>query len=384
MENQRLFMELVSVAVCGKEPTEQLKGACTPEALEAVYSIGMKHDLAHLIGQAAEKLQLKEGQILQKSKNAAMQVLLRHTRQEYAFRTACGILEKGEIPFIPLKGSVLRQWYPEPWLRTSCDIDILVRENQLSQAKDLLEQEGWKSLGQTSHDINLLSPQGVHLELHFSTIEDYISPKSKAVMEHIWQWATPMPEKQYRMEIPDRLFYFYHMAHMAKHLLNGGCGIRSFLDVWVLNHCVAFDPAERTALLQKGDLTAFARASEKLSEIWFSGEEMDALSLSFQKVVLSGGIYGTVENRVSLQEGKAGGKLQLAMKRIFLPYDIMKYRFPVLQKHRWLLPVYQPVRWLQLLFGGGVKRSVTELKTTAQVSPETQASVRMLLEYLNL
>ena len=35
-------------------------------------------------------------------------------------------IKKVQIPFLPLKGSVIRQYYPEPWMRTSCDIDILV------------------------------------------------------------------------------------------------------------------------------------------------------------------------------------------------------------------------------------------------------------------
>ena len=36
-------------------------------------------------------------------------------------------LNDAQIPFIPLKGAVLRQLYPAPELRSSSDIDVLVK-----------------------------------------------------------------------------------------------------------------------------------------------------------------------------------------------------------------------------------------------------------------
>jgi hypothetical protein len=50
---------------------------------------------------------------------------------KHEFERICLVLEKAKIPHIPLKGSVLRKLYKEPWLRTSCDIDILVQEETL-------------------------------------------------------------------------------------------------------------------------------------------------------------------------------------------------------------------------------------------------------------
>ena len=379
-----IFLELTGVAVCERKPTEALQQACTAEALEAAYVLAAHHDLAHLVGQGAAKLQLADSPSLQKCKKVAMRALVRQTRQEIAFQSICRVLEQGQIPFIPLKGSVLRQWYPETWMRTSCDIDILIREEDLPRAQTGLEGANWSFQSQTSHDWCFVSAEQVHLELHYSTIEDYVSDKGKKIMDGIWQDARPVAGKQYHMEISDGLFYYYHMAHMAKHFVHGGCGVRSFLYVWVLNHRVDFSTGQREQFLEMGGLTAFARAAEKLSEIWFSGEPMDEMSQRLQAFVLSGGTYGTVENRVSLQQGKEGGKLRFALKRIFLPYEILKYDFPVLQKHKWLTPVFHVVRWLRLLFCGGVKRSVSELQTVAEVSEEKRKEIGMLLRYLEL
>lgn len=384
MDGWQLLFELIGVAVCGKAPTEALKQACTPEALEAAYSIGTAHDLAHLVGQGAGKLQLADSEPMQKSKKAAMYALFRHTRQEFACQSACMILEQGKIPFIPLKGSVLRQWYPEGWMRTSCDVDILVRERELTQARSLLEAKNWRYIKSSSHDISLLSPEGVHLELHHTTLEDCISEAGAAIMAEIWQDAKPVAGREYQMVISDGLFYYYHMAHMAKHFLAGGCGIRSFLDIWILNHRIDFDPVPRTALLERGGLTAFAKAAEKLSEIWFSDQPMDEMSQCFQAFVLNGGTYGTLGNQVSLQQAKKGSRFRFLWERIFLPYSFLKYSYPVLQKHKWLTPVFWVVRWFRLLFGGKVAVSVEELKKSAEVTEDTQAAARTLLHYLEL
>lgn len=384
METAQLLFRLIRVAVCGDAPAQELKTACTPEALEQVFAMAARHDLAHLAGQGASKLQLADSEPLQKCKKAAMQAFMRHARQEYTYQKVCALLEQTQIPFIPLKGSVLRANYPEGWMRTSCDMDILVHEEALEQASALLEQNGWTFRAKTSHDLAFSSADGVHLELHYSTIEDYVSEAGKKIMEGIWDDATPLPGKQYHMVISDPLFYYYHMAHMAKHFVHGGCGIRTFLDIWILNHRMEFDPAARNALLEEGKLSAFARGAEALAECWFSGAPMDENALTFQNFVLSGGTYGTVQNRVTLQQEQKGGKLKYALERIFLPYDILKHQFPVLQTHKWLTPVFHLVRWFRLIFCGGMKRSVHELKTTAAVSDDAQAAVQTLLKHLEL
>ena len=36
-----------------------------------------------------------------------------------ALLRGCAVLEEAKIPYIPLKGTVLRDYYPEAWMRTS-------------------------------------------------------------------------------------------------------------------------------------------------------------------------------------------------------------------------------------------------------------------------
>ena len=385
MNAEKVFLALLRAEVCGEAVKQSVTDACTPEMLSAVYTLANRHDLAHLVGQAASKLGLPESEPLTKCKQAAMQAVYRYVQLNYEYQQICKTLEEAEIPFIPLKGSVLRDYYPEPWMRTSCDIDVLVKEVDLNSAvKVLVEKLGYRSGGRGWHDVALSSSSGVHLELHFATVEEGRARKSQEVLQNIWNDAKPKAAETYHCCMSDEMFYFYHIAHMAKHLENGGCGVRSFLDLWLLNHKLKDNRQKREVLLSRGELLQFANAAEKLSEVWFSELDADTMCQYFEKFVLGGGQFGNVENMVAANRAKQSGELAYILSRLFLPYSHMKRKYPILNKHKWLTPFFQVIRWINLLFKGGVKRSVHELQVNAAVSREEEMSAGKLLEYLGL
>lgn len=385
MHTEQLLFGLIRIAVCGESVSETVKTACTDEALQKVTALAIRYDLSHLVGLAVSKLGLKETETTKRCTQLPMQAMFRYVQLSYQYEAICKTLEEGKIPFIPLKGSVLRAWYPEPWMRTSCDMDILVREESVDAASRLLQDKlQYTYSGRSLHDIALSTPGGEHLELHYSTLEDDEPAKIRQIMEGIWKDARPVEGKQYHLEISDSLFYYYHMAHMAKHIDIGGCGIRPLLDVWVLNHRLTHNRQEREALLEEGGLLTFARAAENLSEVWFSGKEADTLSLQLQEFILSGGNYAGVENRVAIAHAKGDGKGSYVMGRLFLPFDVMKGYYPVLQKHKWFLPFCHIARWCKRLFDGGLSRSARELKANAAVSQDKKLSVGQLLKQLEL
>lgn len=103
--------------------------------------------------------------------------------------------------------------------------------------------------------------------------------------------------------MPDEYFYFYHIAHMAKHFVGtGGCGIRPFLDIWILNNRINFDREKRANLLSDGELDVFAKQAELLAEIWFGTAEHTEITKQMEEYILRGGVYGTNENRITVQQ----------------------------------------------------------------------------------
>lgn len=389
MENM-LLMQMLSWQVCGGEAPKHSADEVSPETLEALLAISERHDLAHIVGQALEKLGwLKEDQISQIFRQLPMQALRRYVRLNFAYEQIGKVFQEGQIPYIPLKGSVLRNYYPAPWMRTSCDIDILVHPEDMTRGMKLLQDKlGYKTKDgmKTDHDVSLFSPEGVHLELHFDALSlRYAKKETWELIQKIWELAEPSQEGSFRYCLPDALFYFYHIAHMALHFETGGCGVRALLDLWILNHRVDHDAQKRLQMLCQGGLEAFGNAAMQLSEFWFSGITPDQQVLSMGDYILRAGVYGDKENRAALGQAKMGGKLKyLIFRRVFMPYDHLKAEYPVLQKHKWLTPLYQVVRWLRMLSHGGLGRTVRELQANAQVEISGSRNVAELLEYLQL
>lgn len=386
MENrgQKLFFHLIASAVSGC-PLSAEEGVLYDSAmLPEMTALARYHDLTHLLALGLRNnglLTLENGELEKEIFHAAF----RFEQLNYELTSICRTLERAQVPFIPLKGSVLRQYYPEPWMRTSCDIDVLVREEDLDRATAALADAlDYRIETKSAHDVQIFTPSGQHIELHFNLIEDHRIKGASAILNRVWDAAVPCGGWTYQYEMPDELFYFYHIAHMAKHVENGGCGIRPFLDIWVLMHYVPHDRDRREQLLADGGLSAFARQAERLTEIWFGTGMHDDTTRCLEQYILSGGVYGNLVNQISVQQVKRGGKLRYACSRIWLPYETMRVYYPSLDGKPKRLPLYELYRWGRLLFCGGAARSVNELRLNSRISNECTANVRELLSALGL
>ena len=386
MNTQQVLFALIRNVICEETVSEDIKCACTAEMLEGVYTLAAKHDLAHLVGQAVSKLDLPDSEILDKCKKSAMHALMRYMQLNYEYEQVLKTLEQAKTPFIPLKGAVLRADYPEPWMRTSCDVDILVQEQQLDTAVAALTKVlGYTAGGRGDHDVTLRSATGFYLELHYDTIQQrYDETGSRTVLAEIWQNAQPKEAGSCHYVLSDEMFYFYHIAHMSKHFRTGGCGIRTFLDVWILDR-KPHDGKAREALLARGGLTKFAQGARKVAEYWFSGENPDIMTQVVSDYILRSGVYGDNANRAAVGQAKMGGKLRyLLTRRVFMPYDFLKAEYPVLHKHKWLTPMYQVVRWGRMLVSGGLGRTVREVRANVSVNKDSVCTVSDIVKYLGL
>lgn len=371
--------------LCGETLSVEEKNAVTPEILSALYKLSKAHDLAHLVCDALDKNGvLQEGGAAYERFNQQRQLAVcRYEQIDYEYKRVLQALEEAKIAHMPLKGAITRELYPEPWMRTSCDIDILIAPQDIKAAAKLLcEELGYKQSGRTAHDVSLYSGGGVHLELHHDLIEG--EDEMQGVLKRVWELSAPAADKTYCYEMPDELFYFYHIAHMAKHFAEGGCGVRPFLDLWLLDNRAQRDEEKRAELLAEGGLTRFAGVARAISQAWLSGGEKDALAQKTEAFVLGGGVYGSLENRVAVQQVKKGGKLRYAFSRVFLTYEELRLQYPVLDEKKWLTPVCEVRRWFRLAFCGRAKRSMKEFSVNASVTDETRRETDELLRALGL
>ena len=321
-----------------------------------------------------------------------MSIVFKVQQISYELLRVCEIFENNEIDHMPLKGSVLRKLYPEAWMRNSCDIDILVRPENLDEAVALLvDNLNCKDIKRTPHDVSMWTENGVHLELHFDLLEKDIKKNGKYLrkcsfdcLSQIWESAILQEGKKHHYLMTDSMFYFYHIAHMAKHFENGGCGIKPFIDLWLLDNKMEHSKKERQQALGQGNLIIFYENISDLCSAWFSDGEHTELSRLIDSYIISGGAYGTRQNKVAFGSGKAGNNLNFIKHRIFASSDLLKYYYPKIERRKWLMPFYQVGRWLRIISKGRLVRSVEELKMSGSASSGEKEIASILAEKLGI
>ena len=124
----------------------------------------------------------------------------------------------------------------------------------------------------------------------------------------------------------------------------------------------------------------------QLTKCWFYGEEIDQSLQEFEKYVLNGGVYGTLDNKISVGASRKKGRLGYILKRLFVPYRSLCLLYPSLKKCPILFPFYQVLRWFRLLKKNGVKVSgaMRELKGVSEVDKKTQVKMDKMLNDLGL
>ncbi len=383
---QLLFMLLRS-AIADIEMCEEQKALFSPDMLPELKIIASKHDVFHLIVYALKKNSLLEGEN-NGIENEIINAVFRYESINYDLDKLCRLLETGGIPFIPLKGSVLREYYVQPWMRTSCDIDILVKYDDLDRAIDHLTEKGGYTPGsRTAHDISTFSPNKTHVEVHFNLLEEGTAQQSNEILESVWENVNLREGYKYLYDMTDEFFYLYHIAHMARHFEVGGCGIRTFIDLWVLDNIPNADKNKRDEILSRAGLLKFANSARELSQMWFEckeSKEPSELLIKLEAFVLSGGAYGTISNRVALNQRKRGGKIGYIFSRIFVPYERLVCYYPILKNKRWLTPIMQVRRWFMLLNPGISKMAKKELEMNMSVNSNKAREMNRFLQDVGL
>lgn len=371
---EKAFFALIRFEINGDELCEDLKNLITPEMLPALFKISKRHDLAHLIGNALDKNGLlPDGTEAKKrflqERNMAV---YRYEQIQYEFEQICNVLEKAKIPFIPLKGSVIRQYYPEPWMRTSCDIDILVQQERLEEVENLLISIlNYAKHGVGAHDVQFYSVGGVHLELHFSLIEFQKfeqQKKAKLVLEQVWKEVEE--SENFIKTLRGEFFFFYHIVHMFNHFIGGGCGVRFFIDTWIIQQFIDMNNVRFNELLRTAKLVKFLDGILQTTNVWLNKGQESSIVRDIQEYVLYAGMYGDIKNRIAIEQGKKGNKGSYVFKRLFLSYEELRFQYPIINRYKILTPIYQFARWGRLLFGKNKSKPLMELRLNREISEE--------------
>ncbi|MBQ2890057.1 MAG: nucleotidyltransferase family protein [Clostridia bacterium] len=376
MNASDILFSLLRYEINGESIGEDIK-SIDNETLLKLFELSKAHDLSHLVSDALMKIGVEISKELRQQKVLS---IFRSESISLHLKSIKETLSKGEIPFIPLKGAVIRDLYPENWMRTSADIDILVKEEDLDKAIALFEKEKWQADKKNFHDISLYKKGSAPLELHFSIKENM--ENLDRVLDKVWENATLKEDFEY--ELSNEFLLFYLLSHIAYHFKKGGCGIRTILDVWLIQEKLKIDEKGLKNLCQEAQIEVFAGKVMELSKTWFEGKTHTDITKKMEEFILFGGLYGNYENRASVEQTVAGGRKKNLLSRIIMPYDKMVIRYPVLKKHKLLTPLFHIARWGSTLKKGTLRRVTAEYNAGNKNSEAKIAKTQELLNEIGL
>lgn len=381
----KMFFSILRSALYGNALSDIEKASITKTNISEMMALAKKHDIAHLLALGLLNNEMVQDEHSSETSKAAYIAMYRSEKIDCEFNKICEALETAKIPFIPLKGSILKKYYPEPWMRTRCDIDILVHEENLDSAIHyLVDKLKYSKREQATHDVSLFSENGIHLELHFDLVEYGRAKMAKSLLKNVWNFTQVADGYSYWHEMRDDMFYFYHIAHMAKHFEIGGCGIRPFIDLWILDNLKSFDENQRNSLLNDGGLLQFANVVRKLSNIWLGNDSHNSITEKTEAFIISGGVYGNIENNVRVQQLKQGGKIRFIISNIFLPGEFLEIIYPSAKGKKWLLPIMQIRRWIDIAFRGISQKTKITLKKNWKISSSQAQDMKSFLDDIGL
>lgn len=340
--------------------------------LKQLLIMARKHSVSSMVCMALEKTAIfanadeatKKQWIDAKNKAIRKNMLLDAER-----KTILHELETQGIWYMPLKGSILKDWYPKPGMREMADNDILFDPSGREQVREIFQNRGYKTVSfrKGNHDVYEKAPIynfEMHVSLFHGTYKE-LTEQYKNVKERL----LPVDGTAYQFAFTPEDFYVFVLAHAHKHYSSSGTGIRTLADIYIMNQKLGgtmnweYVDSELRGL----GIFSYERESRELAQKLFGIAELPTeanLSEAEQQMLayyLGASTYGTIENRTLNKMRKLqpdGGAITAHTKRKYLLSRIFPGRewceayAPTVYKYPVLLPFF----WVWRLAVKGVKR----------------------------
>lgn len=339
---------LLSCAVNGIMPD---KASVQAMDLEQLYQLAKAHSLRAAVYIALRSADAKDVNFQQAYNKAVRKNVMLDVERTAIFEE----FERKGIWYMPLKGSILKELYPENGMREMADNDILYDSTKQAEVRTIMLSRGYsaESVGKSHHDV-YMKPPVLNFELHtllFGVASDFY-----AYYQNPKRLMMPDEGSKYGFHFSDEDFYVYMLAHEYKHYCAGGTGLRSLLDCYVFlqNKRDSLDWAYIRGQTEQLGLTGFEREQRELADEVFSSVTFPELTQHEQELLdyyLTSCTYGTktrsAENTVKKHYAKSHSKSKFSFiwARLFPDTEFMKQYYPFFYRHRLLLPVGYIWRW---------------------------------------
>lgn len=315
--------------------------ACVSDKPDGTISeLAERHGVSNLLYYGVKRLPPElqpSSELVAQWRKAAFGAAARDTLQEQELAALFEAAEANGIDLLPLKGAEIKALYPQPDMRYMSDTDLLIQNAHARKLRKCLSALGYRCVRFGAGDTDLyLSPMQMNYEVHRDLSKEGITHSARDFLADLMDAAVPLDGFRHVLTLPPEEHYVYVLCHMAKHLRKGGIGVRAVLDLAVCRRGWQPNPDRLNELLDKLCLRRFADTAQELADLWFGEDDSGIATTELGEYILHNAVFGTETQRVLDQLVEQPDAY--LFHRLFPPYREMSYRYPVLKKHKVLLP----------------------------------------------
>ncbi len=308
--------------------------------IDNVFEAAQKHMLTALTAFALESAGVFDGKFTEEKYKAVCKVATLDSER----KSIIDKLEKQGIWYMPLKGVILKDLYPEFGMRQMSDNDILFDPAYREDVKQIMIDNGFTvgHFGKGKDDAYFKQPVS-NFEMHILLAADTDGNKAMhPYYEHIKNKLLKDPDNRCGYHFSNDDMYIYLCAHESKHYNHGGTGIRSLIDTYVFlkKYGDTLNMKYIVRECEKLGIAEFEKDNRELSLDLFGCKKLSDKDKKMLRYIAFSGTYGTFDNTVKNKLKKANGSMmRYAVDRLFMPMNTIRDVFPFFYKHKWLIPI---------------------------------------------
>ncbi len=348
-EYRKHAADMIALTVCALNGTTPDAALTAQLNLPALFEICQQHLLTACVAYALESAGIRDAAFAEaKEKSVCKNILMDADRKKVLER-----LEAAGIWYMPLKGAVMKDWYPKLGMRQMSDNDILCDDTAGPRIREIMEDLGFTCVHYgTGHDDTYHKEPVSNFEMHRELFDIVLAEKLHHYYADVKEKLIRDSDSAYGYHFRDEDFYIYVLAHEYEHYMLGGTGVRSLIDIEIMQRRFgdSLDQDYVAREIEKLGISSFVQQSCTLSDKLFSGEPLTDAEEQALDYFITSGVYGTQEHRVENQlQEKDGSKLRYLFRRIFPSMNQIRTFDPFFYRHKWLIPVlwiWRPIRGL--------------------------------------
>ncbi len=350
------LLHLIACSLHGTVPQEKPENI----SFEEVLRYGIKHEVANIAYESVIKLKEKpSAKTLDLWNQCYYKSVTRDCTQKSVAESIRNLLHSNGVYTFEVQGTVVKKYYPKPFLRMMSDIDFMIKPEDLEKVLNLMTDNGYEAYIKDGNEVHA-SKGNMFIEFH--TLFFGEESVTDQVMDMPYTYAELHDD--FTAEVSITTFYLFHLLHTIKHCNYSGAGIRRIIDLYFLDEAMKnkADISYIDGILKENGFDDLKLLLFAVKDKWFNGIEPDCDTKLLEEDIKYAGNHGNesllYKYRIerNRKSGKKFVKIRMFLARVFPPKEDIYASYPVCKEKKY--PLF--ICWIYRFFASAFKKEKRE------------------------